>query len=132
MSPTISPSATSRLTPARASRPPNRFRTSATSRSATSGARPAACPNAPEVRVCALGQEQHDRDEEHAVDDEVKAGPARPGEVEPRDLGQRREDEGAEQGPQQRPGAADDGPDDDVDRERDAEDGIRLQGEQVV
>src|SRR5262245_13350007 len=91
MSPTISPGATSRLAPETAWSPPNRFRTPATSRSATSGGRRSTRPDAPEMRIDALGQEQDDADQEHAVHHEVESRPSRAGEVDPRDLGERRE-----------------------------------------
>src|SRR5262249_2648166 len=117
MSPTISPGATSKLAPATAWRPPKRLRTSTTSSRATSAARgPPARPQALEIRVRPLGKEQHHPDQECAVDHEMEPGPAGPGEVDPGDLGERRQDQRPEERPEQRPRAPDDGADDDVHR----------------
>src|SRR5206468_1832441 len=93
-------------------------------------------PRSPErtlhPRHRALGKEEHHDDEENAVDDQVDAGPAAPRrEVQARQLGERTEDEGPHDGPEERAGAADDGTDDDLDRERDAEDRVGLEREQV-
>src|SRR5262249_27856712 len=132
MSPTISPGATSKLTPETACSPPKRLRTPTTSRSAMSGGRATARPRAPESRVDALGQEQDDADEEQAVDHEVEARPSGTGEVNPRDLGQRREDERAQEQPEERPRTSHHGADDDVHRKGDPEHRIRLEREQVI
>src|SRR5437899_12168499 len=88
-------------------------------------------PRSPErtlhPRHRALGKEEHDDDEEDAVDDQVDASPAASRrEVQARQLGERTEDEGPYHGPEERAGAADDGTDDDLDRERDAEDRVGL------
>src|SRR5262245_18093820 len=86
---------------------------------------------APEERVRALRKEEHDRDQERAIDDEVDAGPATGLEVGARQLAERREDERAENWPEERPGPADDWPDDDLDGQGNAEHGIGLEREEV-
>src|SRR5262249_41216908 len=155
--PTISPGPSSRLTPSSAWTPPNRFSTSRTSRSGAitsgppahpSGGRPPAseperaipshtpsplldAERASQQRIAAPGQEQHHRDQQEPVGDQVGPGHAGGGEVAPRQLGQRREDEGAQDRAQDRAAPADDRPEDDVDRERDAEDRVGLQREEV-
>src|SRR5437016_938348 len=91
----------------------------------------AAVDDAAEKWVRAVGEEEDDGDEEHAVDDQVGAVQPALAEVCARDLAERREDERAEDRPQQRAGAADDRPDDDLDRQRDAEDRVGLQREEV-
>src|SRR4029453_10462249 len=97
MSATSSPGATWRLTPATAWSPPNDFRTSTTSSSVISDAtRSAPRPGPPDVRVGALREEEHGPDQEQAVDDEMEPGPPGPGEVDPRHLGERRQDQGAQ------------------------------------
>src|SRR5438132_1559698 len=84
-----------------------------------------------QARVRALGEEQDDADQEHAVGDQVSAVQSALPEIEPGDLGERREDEGAEDRSQERAGAAHDRPDDDLDRERDAEERVGLEREEI-
>src|SRR5207245_9562610 len=92
-------------------------------------------PRSPErtlhPRHRALGKEEHHDDEEDPADHQVDTGPAAPRrEVQARQLGERTEDEGPHDGPEERAGAADDGTDDDLDRERDAEDRVGLERKQ--
>src|SRR3989475_11887458 len=80
-------------------------------------------PRSPErtlhPRHRALGKEEHDDDEENAVDDQADAGPAAPRrEAQARQLAEGTEDEGPHDGPEERARAADDGREDDLDRER--------------
>ena len=82
-------------------------------------------------RTGSPGEEQHDHDEQDTVDDQVGAVPAALAEVVARDLAERRQDEGAEHRAQRGSGAAHDGPDDDLHGERDAEEGVRLEREEV-
>jgi hypothetical protein len=83
------------------------------------------------VRIRALRHEQHHEDQQHAVHDQVQAGEAARREVVARELRQWAQDERPEDRAEQRPGAAHDRADDDLDRQRDAEHGVRLDREEV-
>src|SRR5262249_7199096 len=114
MSPTTSPGATSRLAPRTAWSPPNRFRTPATSGTVTTGGGGPTRPDARKMRIDARSQEQDDANQEHAVHHQVESRPSGAGEVDPGALGERREDQRAQERSEQRPRPSDHGADDDV------------------
>ncbi len=86
---------------------------------------------AAEEWVGALGQEQHHGDQQRAVHDEMGAVQAALAEVVARYLGQRGEDERAEDRADQCAGPADDRADDDLHRERDAKHRRGLEREEI-
>src|SRR5437667_552336 len=128
MRPTISPSATVRSSPSTARRPPKRLESPRTSSrlSARSSTIARGAPGSG-----ALGQEEHHGDEERAVHDQMAARPAGGREVAPGELGERGEDEGAEDRPQRRARAAHDRTDDDLHGKRDAEERAGLERELI-
>src|SRR5262245_45362607 len=117
MRPSTSPSLTMRSRPAKACTPPKRLERPRVSSSVMTSS----TEEPGQTRIRALGEEQHDGDQQQAVRDEMRAVPAPLCEIVARQLGERAQDERAEDRAEYRAGAADDGADDDLDGQRNAE-----------
>src|ERR1700730_8684100 len=118
MIPRISPSAARSETPLPPVRPPKRLVTASSSSTEAHGAEALAEP-----ADQALRDEPHDHDQQTAVDDEVDAHEPAPDVAEdgPEVGLERRDEDGADEGPHGRADAADDGVERETDREVDGE-----------
>src|SRR5262249_7952967 len=134
ISATISPSGTSKLTSCTARRPLKLLEMCSTSSSAGISASPTGdftieAKRPAQRRPHAIGQEHHDQQQAEAVEYLFYARhiDAEPPQHPPQRLGQRRDQEGADNGPEQRADAADDGPEDQLDGARDVKHLLRKQ-----
>src|SRR6185295_11547724 len=131
MRPSTSPRAISSERSRTATNPPKRLEIPETWRSGGTGLSGRAGPEAAQGRVGALREEKHHRDQQEAVGDQVRAGPASLPEVDARGLGEGAQDEGAENRSHDGARAAHNGSDDDLDRQRDPEYRGGLEREEV-